>query len=172
MHICPDTWLEPARHCPSPNYDARPPGSTIDLVVIHCISLPACVFGGDNIDALFTNRLDPLSFPNLVGVRVSAHLLIRRDGEIVQYVPFAQRAWHAGVSEFAGRTRCNDFSIGIELEGCVEMSYTEQQYTCLNAVLAVLRQHWPELVLAGHSDIAPQRKQDPGPRFDWARVEK
>jgi N-acetyl-anhydromuramoyl-L-alanine amidase len=173
MRLDRDTWLTPARHCPSPNHDARPPGTVIDLVVIHCISLPPCQFGHTYIDDLFCNRLDATLFPDLVGVRVSAHILIRRDGEVVQYVPFARRAWHAGISEFEGRTHCNDFSIGIELEGCIEQAYCAIQYQRLNTILRLLMHHWPGISrtrITAHSIIAPQRKQDPGPLFAWAQV--
>ena len=147
----------------------------VSLVVIHGISLPPGEFGGPWIDALFTNTLDPDAHPyfaEVAGLTVSAHLLVRRDGELVQYVPFDRRAWHAGRSCHHGRENCNDFSIGIELEGTDEIPYTAQQYTVLAAVLALLEQHYPACVghLAGHSDIAPGRKTDPGPSFDWAAL--
>lgn len=171
-----DGWLTGARRVPSPNCDDRPDAADISLLVIHGISLPPAEFGGPWIDHLFTNRLDPNAhdyFAGIVHLRVSAHLLIRRDGELVQYVPFHRRAFHAGVSSFAGRERCNDFSIGIELEGTDELPYTDPQYDQLNKVIAALLATYPNLSgarIAGHCDIAPGRKTDPGPSFDWSRV--
>lgn len=168
-----DGVLIPARQCPSPNCNQRPPGMAIDLVVIHGISLPPGEFGGPHIDALFTNTLDPGSHPSFVdlaGVEVSAHLLIRRDGETVQYVPFHSRAWHAGRSTFQGREHCNDFAIGIELEGRDEVPYAEAQYRALAGIVRALMNAYPAITpqrLTGHSDIAPGRKTDPGPAFDW-----
>lgn len=168
-------WLIPARHTPSPNHDERPAGCDIDLLVIHGISLPPGEFGGPWIDALFCNALDPAAHPyfrEVAGLRVSAHVLIRRDGDVVQYVPFERRAWHAGLSCFAGRERCNDFSIGIELEGCDDQPYSDVQYTRLAAVTRALLAAYPALNaerIVGHSDIAPGRKTDPGPGFDWPR---
>jgi AmpD protein len=162
-----------ARQVPSPNCDERPPGEEIDLIVIHGISLPPGEYGGPWIDALFSNTLDPGAHPYFAGIhqlRVSSHLLIRRDGELVQYVPFHRRAWHAGVSRYEGRERCNDFSIGIELEGTDESPYEERQYQRLAEVIAALEQAYPGISrrrLAGHSDIAPGRKSDPGPAFRW-----
>jgi len=170
--------LAGVRYLPSPNRDARPPGIPANLIVVHGISLPPGEFGGPWIDALFTNRLDPSAHPYfqaIAGLRVSAHLLIRRDGERVQYVPFHERAWHAGVSHYGGRERCNDFSIGIELEGSDETPYTDRQYAQLAAVIRALRSAYPTLAperLAGHADIAPGRKTDPGPAFDWARLHR
>jgi AmpD protein len=174
LTLTADHWLSAARRVASPNCDVR--NAAIDLVVIHCISLPECQFKGEFIDALFTNTLDTTahpSFADLEGLRVSAHLLIRRNGELVQYVPFDKRAWHAGQSAFMGRTACNAFSIGIELEGCIKKTYTDVQYRALNSVLTLLRQHWPAITpdrITGHSDIAPGRKQDPGPFFEWPRI--
>jgi N-acetyl-anhydromuramoyl-L-alanine amidase len=168
--------LDAARQRPSPNHDKRPTGQAIDLIVIHGISLPPGQFGGPWIDALFTNTLEPAMHPyfqTLAGLRVSAHLLIHRDGERVQYVPFHRRAWHAGVSEFAGCSRCNDFSVGIELEGTDDLAYDDRQYPSLAAVILALRAAYPAITsdrLAGHADIAPGRKTDPGPAFDWARL--
>jgi AmpD protein len=168
--------LDAARQVPSPNRDARPPGMTPELIVIHAISLPPGEFGGPWIDALFRNGLDPDAHPyfrDIAGFRVSAHLLIRRDGEIVQYVPFHARAWHAGVSNHQGRERCNDFSIGIELEGCDERPFESVQYEVLARVIRALVAAYPGLEperVAGHADIAPGRKTDPGPHFDWARL--
>lgn len=166
-------WLNIARRCPSPNHDQRPEDCAVDLIVIHNISLPAGVFGGPYIDALFTNQLDldaHPSFAELKNLRVSSHLLIRRDGEVVQYVPLHLRAWHAGVSRFQGRAQCNDFSIGIELEGTDQRPYTAAQYRILRAVVRFCQQTWPQITdarITGHADIAPQRKTDPGPAFDW-----
>lgn len=160
---------------PSPNCDARPPGTTIDLLVIHNISLPAGEFGGDAVDHLFMNCLDCAahpSFAELAGLEVSSHLLIRRDGEAIQYVPYEQRAWHAGASCFDGRERCNDFSIGIELEGSDDTPFTDAQYHALYIATHAIMQRYPAITpdrIVGHSDIAPGRKTDPGPHFDWQR---
>ncbi len=162
--------LSGAEFIPSPNCDDRPAGEPVSLVVVHAISLPPGVFGGDGIERLFTNRLDPDAHPyyaEIHGLRVSAHLLIRRDGSMIQFVPFDRRAWHAGVSSWRGRERCNDFSIGIELEGCDDKPFDAAQYRCLAGVVAALRQRYPGLEVAGHADIAPGRKTDPGPHFDW-----
>lgn len=169
-------WLSPARHVVSPNCDARPDGTQIDLLVIHGISLPPREYGGGWIDALFTNALDPAAHPYFATIhqsRVSAHLLIDRRGEVTQYVPFPQRAWHAGVSSFDGCPACNDYSIGIELEGCDDMAYEPVQYDRLAAVTTVLMQAFPAITrerIVGHSDIAPGRKTDPGREFDWNRL--
>ncbi|MBZ4193972.1 MAG: 1,6-anhydro-N-acetylmuramyl-L-alanine amidase AmpD [Candidatus Contendobacter sp.] len=170
--------LDEARYLPSPNCDDRPFGSAIDLIVIHGISLPPGQFGGPWIDALFTNALDRAAHPyfqTLDGLRVSAHLLIRRDGELTQYLPFHRRAWHAGASEYAGRSCCNDFSIGIELEGADQIPYADGQYLRLAAVIRVVRAAYPAITanrLTGHADIAPGRKTDPGPAFDWERLRR
>ncbi|MCB1824884.1 MAG: 1,6-anhydro-N-acetylmuramyl-L-alanine amidase AmpD [Candidatus Competibacteraceae bacterium] len=170
--------LDVARQAPSPNRDDRPAGSVIDLIVIHGISLPPGEFGGPWIDALFANTLDPGAHPyfrTLAGLRVSTHLLIRRDGEIVQYVPFQHRAWHAGESAYRNRRRCNDFSIGIELEGADHLPYDARQYPILAALIVALRAAYPAITperLAGHADIAPGRKTDPGPAFDWTRLRR
>lgn len=156
----------------SPNHDARPRGTAIDLLVIHAISLPPGAFGGPAIEQLFTNRLDPDAHPyyrDIAGLRVSAHFLIRRDGALVQFVPCGKRAWHAGVSMWQGRERCNDFSIGVELEGTDDRAFEDAQYAQLAALTRALRAHYPLAAIAGHADIAPGRKTDPGPRFDWAR---
>lgn len=168
-------WCAGARRTPSPNHDHRPPATAIDLLVIHGISLPAGRYGGPHIEALFLNRLavdaDP-SFASLAGLRVSAHFLIRRDGELLQFVATVDRAWHAGVSMFAGRTACNDFSVGIELEGCDDEAYADVQYSRLVALTRALQAVYPGITAArivGHADIAPGRKTDPGPHFDWAR---
>jgi AmpD protein len=162
-------FLNCAYQIPSPNQDQRPAEQDISLLVIHCISLPAEQFGGDYIDQLFCNSLDPAAHPTfkeLQHLKVSAHLLIRRDANIRQYVPFNQRAWHAGISSYQGRENCNDYSIGIELEGSVKQDYTEQQYQRLAEVVRVLLANYPRLAkhhIVGHSDIAPGRKTDPGP---------
>jgi AmpD protein len=171
-------WLLEARQVQSPNCDARPAGSEVSLVVIHGISLPPGHYGGPEIDRLFTNRLDPGAHPcfaPLAGLRVSTHLLIRRDGELVQYVPFNLRAWHAGDSCYDGCSACNDFSIGIELEGQDHDPYTAVQYEQLAAVLQVLIATFPRLSagrIAGHSDVAPGRKTDPGPAFEWELLQQ
>ncbi len=168
-------WLAGARRVPSPNCDPRPDADDISLLVIHGISLPPGRFGGPWIDALFTNALDAGAHPYFVGIaalRVSAHLCIRRDGRVTQYVPFALRAWHAGVSCFRERSCCNDFSIGIELEGTDARPYTARQYARLARITRALLARYPRLAperIVGHSDIAPGRKTDPGPGFDWAR---
>ncbi len=165
-----------ARQLPSPNQDERPAGCLPELIVVHGISLPAGQFGGPWIDALFTNGLDPAahaSFADIAPLRVSSHLLVRRDGELVQYVPLGRRAWHAGQSSHCGRERCNDFSIGIELEGADDVPYETVQYDVLARLIEALRRAWPSLRRApvvGHSDIAPGRKTDPGPTFDWGRL--
>ena len=147
-----------------------------EMVVIHGISLPPGQYGGPEIEALFTNKLDPDAHPyfaDISGLEVSAHFLVRRPGEVVQFVSTDVRAWHAGTSRWQGREQCNDFSIGIELEGCDEEAYTDSQYDALNQLLAVLTKQYPDIrhdAIVGHSDIAPGRKTDPGPAFDWSRV--
>lgn len=168
--------LSRASWLPSPNCDARPAGCLPELLVVHCISLPPGQFGGGEITDLFLNRLDYAAHPyfeSLRGLRVSAHFLIRRDGALLQFVDCRQRAWHAGQSRFCGRERCNDFSVGIELEGTEELPYEPQQYRCLAELVRDLRQRFPTLraaPLVAHSDIAPGRKLDPGPAFDWSRL--
>lgn len=168
-----DGWVRQARRCPSPNCGPRPPGRDIDLLVIHNISLPPGCFGGDCIERFFTNTLDwgaDPYFEEIRGLEVSAHLLIKRSGELVQFVNLDQRAWHAGESCYRGRENCNDFSIGIELEGTDEEPYIDAQYRVLAGVTAALLQYYPGMTrerIAGHSDIAPGRKTDPGPAFDW-----
>ncbi|MGE4336899.1 MAG: 1,6-anhydro-N-acetylmuramyl-L-alanine amidase AmpD [Pigmentiphaga sp.] len=157
---------------PSPNVDPRPAGVQPSLLVIHNISLPAGEFGGPAIEQLFTNRLDARSHPGfaeLAGLRVSAHFLIRRDGTVLQFASTDARAWHAGVSRFRHRERCNDFSIGIELEGTDHIAYTDAQYERLAGLTRVLRQRYPLVAACGHEHIAPGRKTDPGPTFDWPR---
>lgn len=172
-------WLEDAeRIIPSPNCNERPDDADISLIVVHCISLPPGEFGGGWIDRLFTNTLPQDTHPYFEGIhhlRVAAHILIHRDGTITQYVPFQLRAFHAGVSNFCGREACNDFSIGIELEGTEAVEYTDAQYQRLANVILALLAHYPRLsreTIAGHSDIAPGRKTDPGPSFHWERLFK
>jgi AmpD protein len=171
-HINADGWAPRARRAPSPNHDRRPDSAVVDLLVIHHISLPAGCFSGDAVERLFTNRLDTAlhpGFESLAGLRVSAHFLIRRRGELIQFVSGNDRAWHAGQSCFQGRERCNDFSIGIELEGTGERPFTQAQYRVLATLTAMLVKRWPLRFVVGHSDIAPGRKHDPGPTFDWIR---
>ncbi len=171
--ITQDGWLTTVNRRLSPNCDSRPLDTKIDLLVIHHISLPPGEFGGDWIDALFLNQLDASVHPffmTIATLRVSAHVLIQRDGQLTQYVPFSQRAWHAGISSFQGRERCNDYSIGIELEGTDSVAFTASQYQALAHCTRLLQQVYPAITLArivGHSDIAPGRKTDPGPYFDW-----
>lgn len=168
--------LRGVRHVPSPNCDARPEGVETDLIVVHGISLPPGEFGGPWIDRLFTNSL-PLDehpfFAELDGLRVSSHVVIARDGGLTQYVRFTDRAWHAGISSYQGRAACNDFSIGIELEGVDDLPYEDLQYQALGEVVAALCRAYPRLSaqrMAGHSDVAPGRKTDPGTAFDWSRT--
>ncbi|HTW38056.1 MAG TPA: 1,6-anhydro-N-acetylmuramyl-L-alanine amidase AmpD [Steroidobacteraceae bacterium] len=170
--------LAGARQVFSPHLDERPDGATLDLIVLHGISLPPGEFGGPWIDRLFTGDL-PLDahpyFRTVANGRVSAHVVIRRTGEIVQYVPFSRRAWHAGVSSYQGRAACNDFSVGIELEGTDETPYTDAQYEELARLIRALLRAYPTLSrdrIAGHSDVAPGRKTDPGPAFDWERLRR
>jgi AmpD protein len=166
-------WHATARRVPSPNCDARPDGTRIELVVIHNISLPPGDFSGDAVERLFSNTLDCDAHPYfdaLRGLRVSAHFFIRRDGELVQCVACSERAWHAGVSSWQGRERCNDFSLGIELEGSDDCAFDAAQYATLNTLLAELAAHYPLAGVAAHSEIAPGRKTDPGPYFDWSRL--
>jgi AmpD protein len=162
----------------SPNQDERPRGCGIDLLVIHNISLPPGEFGGPFIDDFFLNKLDPKShayFREIRHLRVSSHLLIRRDGELIQYVPLNRRAWHAGASCFHGRTCCNDFSIGVELEGTDNEPYTDEQYATLAHTTREIMAYYPAITperITGHSDIAPARKTDPGTSFDWHRYHR
>jgi N-acetyl-anhydromuramoyl-L-alanine amidase len=160
------------RFVPSPNWDERPAGTAVDLLVIHAISLPPGQFGGPEIEALFTNTLEPAGHPYFAGIadlKVSAHFLVRRDGGVIQFVPCAKRAWHAGTSRWLGRDRCNDFSIGIELEGTDDLPFEPAQYAALAALTDALAAVYPLTHVAGHSDVAPGRKTDPGPSFDWPR---
>jgi N-acetyl-anhydromuramoyl-L-alanine amidase len=168
-------WLDKASRVSSPNFDDRPTPEDISLIIIHCISLPPGEFGNTCIDQLFCNQLNPGDHPyfkGIAGLTVSSHLLIKRTGEIVQYVPFDKRAWHAGQSCYEGRERCNDFSIGIELEGTETVPYTEPQYVELATAVNALLKSYPGLSadrIAGHSDVAPGRKNDPGESFDWQK---
>ncbi len=174
MHIDIDSgWMRDVARVPSPNRDARPPGVQAELIVVHGISLPPGEFGGPWIDQLFTNALPADGheyFATIAALRVSSHLSVRRNGAVTQYVGFAERAWHAGKSSFCGRGACNDFSIGVELEGADTLAYDHRQYRVLADVVAVLCATYPSLSplrVVGHSDIAPGRKTDPGPAFDW-----
>ena len=168
-------WMEGAERRPSTHWDARPSGTSIDLLVVHNISLPPGEFGGPWVDDLFLGRLDAKAHPYFevagAGGRVSSHLLIRRDGHLLQYVPMERRAWHAGHSCFGGRERCNDFSIGIELEGDDVTAFEPPQYQTLARATRAIMARYPAIGperIVGHSDIAPGRKTDPGPQFDWA----
>ncbi|TCJ15388.1 1,6-anhydro-N-acetylmuramyl-L-alanine amidase AmpD [Parasulfuritortus cantonensis] len=168
-------WLAGVRRLPSDNFDERPEDMAVELVVVHNISLPPGQFGGPGILELFGNRLDPAEHPfyaTIKDLRVSAHFLIRRDGETIQFVACAKRAWHAGLSSWRERARCNDFAVGIELEGSDEQPFTDAQYVRLNELLGELYARYPIADVTGHSDIAPGRKTDPGPCFDWGRVRR
>ena len=168
-----DGWLLQARAAPSPNFGARPAGSPIDLIVLHSISLPPGQYGGPEIEQLFGNRLDWDAHPYFQAIRgleVSSHFLIRRDGELLQFVSCDQRAWHAGQSSWRGRDNCNDDSIGIELEGLEGETFEPAQYRTLTALCAALAQRYPIAHVAGHEHVAPGRKQDPGAGFDWQRL--
>ncbi len=170
MKLGAQGWLSGVRRIVSPNHDARPAHTPINLLVIHNISLPPNEFGGSAIVRFFTNTLDCTAhayYAQLQGVKVSSHFLVRRDGGIVQFVPCHRRAWHAGVSEWQGRSRCNDFSIGIELEGSDFVPFESLQYQALSRLTRYLKRHYPIRDIVGHSDIAPNRKTDPGPFFDW-----
>lgn len=173
MYRIVDHCLQPAQLIPSPNFNARPSGVTLDLIVIHSISLPPGQYGGCDIEALFTNCLDPNKheyFQDIHQLEVSSHLLIKRDGTICQFVPFNQRAWHAGVSCYEERSNCNDYSVGIELEGTDQDPFEGVQYQVLADVITALLNAYPSLStehIVGHSDIAPGRKTDPGVGFDW-----
>lgn len=167
--------LNVAKFIASPNQDERPKDVQPSLIVVHGISLPPGQFGGQGVEQLFTNQLNPNEHPyyqEIAGLKVSAHCFIRRDGSVIQFVPFNQRAWHAGVSQYQGRERCNDFSIGIELEGTDTQCYTDEQYDQLNQLIKLLQQTYPQIKnhIVGHCDIAPGRKTDPGEAFDWNRL--
>jgi len=171
-------WIEGVRRVASPNHDERPTGAELELIVVHGISLPPGEFGNDWIDRFFCNDLPADAHPFFATIctsTVSAHVLVARDGTLTQYVPFARRAWHAGRSEYCGRYACNDFSVGIELEGTDDREYASEQYPVLAELIAALRRAYPSLAhaeIVGHSDIAPGRKTDPGPKFDWRELEK
>lgn len=172
LRIREDGVAEGANFIASPNYDERPAGCSVELLVVHHISLPPGQFGGPGIVEFFTNRLDPTAHPyyaTIAGAKVSAHFLVRRDGALVQFVSCERRAWHAGESSWKGRPRCNDFSVGVELEGTGEVPFTNAQYARLAALTQALQARYPIAAIAGHSDIAPGRKTDPGPSFDWSR---
>ncbi len=162
----------------SPNCNARPAGTAIDVVVVHAISLPPGQFGGPDIEAFFCNRLDPAAHPffeTIAALRVSAHFLVRRDGELLQFVPATMRAWHAGESCCLGRRNVNDFSIGIELEGCDDVAFEDAQYETLARLTRCIMVAYPTITVErifAHSDVAPGRKTDPGPRFDWDRLRR
>jgi N-acetyl-anhydromuramoyl-L-alanine amidase len=177
LHGNPATHGIALRHSPSPNADARPDRDgqrcPIELLVIHAISLPPGQFSGDAIERFFLNQLDPSAHPyfeTIATMEVSAHFLVRRDGDIVQFVSTEARAWHAGKSCWMERERCNDFSIGIELEGSDDVPFEPAQYRSLNTLISALTQHYPIRSIAGHNDIAPGRKTDPGPHFEWAQL--
>ena len=173
-----DGWIAGARPCPSPNFDPRPAGAEIDLVIVHGISLPPGEFGGDAVTRLFCSELDSSEHPafgELAGLRVSAHVLIDRTGRITQYVSFLDRAWHAGDSHYRGRAACNDFSIGIELEGTDAVPYERSQYDTLADLVRAVMARWPSVRperIVGHADVAPERKTDPGPSFDWGEFRR
>jgi N-acetyl-anhydromuramoyl-L-alanine amidase len=170
--------IEPANYQPSPHHDDRPTGVAVDMIVIHGISLPPGQFGGGAVEAFFAGKLDVSQDPYFATInhlRVSSHLFIRRTGEIIQFVPFNKRAWHAGESFYQGKSHCNDFSVGIELEGTDEVPYEQAQYQQLCAVVSSLRQAYPAISsdrVVGHADIAPGRKTDPGPVFDWDYIKR
>ena len=166
-------WLRGAPRIVSPNADERPADTPLRLIVVHAISLPPERFGGPGVTQLFTNRLDPLAHPyyaQIAHLTVSAHFFIRRDGDLIQFVPVSLRAWHAGASCWKDCERCNDFSVGIELEGSDTQPFTDAQYARLGTLVETLRAHYPIEDVVGHSDIAPGRKTDPGPHFDWPRL--
>lgn len=168
-----DGWLANVRHCPSPNCDDRPDTASVELVVVHAISLPPDEFGGPGVEQLFTNRLVATEHPyfaRICELKVSAHFFIRRDGEVLQFVSTDRRAWHAGVSSWEGRECCNDFSVGIELEGCDTRPFADCQYRELARLIALLRERHAIKDVVGHADIAPGRKTDPGPCFEWPRL--
>ncbi len=171
LTVTDDGLIDGVRYVASPNWDERPAATAIELLVIHAISLPPGEFGGAGVIQLFTNCLDQTAHPyyaTIAGLKVSAHFLIRRDGELVQFVPCAKRAWHAGASTWRGRSRCNDFSIGVELEGADDCLFEDPQYEQLAGLTRALRERYPIAEIVGHADVAPGRKTDPGPLFDWA----
>ena len=175
LHHWRQGWYRLARPCASPNFGPRPPGTAVDLLVLHSISLPPGQFGGDAVQQLFTNRLDWNAHPyfkQIEGLQVSAHFFIQRDGALWQFVSCDDRAWHAGRSHFGGRDNCNDFSIGIELEGLEGGLFEPAQYATLAALLPALARHYPVRHIAGHEHIAPGRKADPGPGLDWKLLQQ
>lgn len=175
LRVEPDGWVAAVRRVASPHCDARPADAQVTLVVVHCISLPPGRFGGGEIARFFAGTLDRESHPffaRLRAVRVSSHFLIERDGSLTQFVSCRDRAWHAGLSAFSGQTGCNDFSIGVELEGCEYEPFVEAQYATLASLLAALRSAYPLRAVRGHSEVAPGRKSDPGPLFDWSRLRR
>jgi len=166
-------WWRRARACPSPNFGPRPAGTCVSLAIVHSISLPPGEYGGHTIEQLFSNRLDCDAHPyysRLRGLQVSAHFLIRRDGAAVQFVPIGERAWHAGASSWRGRKNCNDWSLGIELEGLEGQHFEPPQYSMLATLLRAAQRHLPLQEVVGHEHVAPGRKADPGPGFDWPRL--
>ncbi len=170
-----DGWLHAAARVPSPNCDPRPPGTTVDLVLIHSISLPPGDYAGGAVEQLFTNRLDWQAHPyfeSIRGLRVSAHFMVRRDGGLLQFVSCDERAWHAGHSAWRGRDACNDFSVGIELEGLEGDRFEAGQYACLGELIGQLAMRYPIVAVAGHEHVAPGRKRDPGPGFDWTLLKR
>lgn len=170
-----DGWLERARRSPSPNFAARPAGARIDLVVVHSVSLPPGEYGGDAVERLFANRLDWGSHPyyeKIRGLAVSAHFFVRRTGELIQFVSCDDRAWHAGASQWQGRSDCNDFSIGVELEGLEGEPFDGAQYAALASLLGEVGERYPIRFVAGHEHVAPGRKADPGAGFDWMRLKR
>ena len=175
MPLWKDGWYQFSGHCPTPNFGPRPPGTTISLIVIHSISLPPGQFGGNEVQQLFTNQLDWDAHPyfkSMEGLQVSSHFYIRRQGELQQFVSCNDRAWHAGTSSHLGRSNCNDFSIGIELEGLEGDDFEASQYETLESLCAALLQNYPIVHITGHEHIAPGRKNDPGAGFDWPRMQK
>ena len=172
LQVDGDGFISGTRSIPSPNFDDRPDGTRIDLLVIHNIALPPCEFGGPGVAALFCNRLNPADHPyyqTIQDLKASSHFFIRRDGELIQFVSCLKRAWHAGLSNWRGRERCNDFSIGIELEGTDDLPFTDEQYGNLGRLTRALIATYPIQDIVGHSDVSPGRKTDPGNCFDWAR---
>jgi len=171
----PGGWLDGARRCPSPNFGPRPAGTAVSLALIHSISLPPGAYGGDAVERLFTNRLDWDEHPyydRIRGLEVSSHFFVRRDGATAQFVGCDDRAWHAGVSAWRGRPNCNDYAVGIELEGLEGDTFEAAQYDTLAALLDALKARYPIDAVAGHEHVAPGRKHDPGPGFDWARLKR
>ena len=170
-----DHIIDDARYIASPNYDSRPEKTSINLIIIHAISMPVGEYVTENIVKLFTNELNPDDHPDFKAVsdlKVSSHLLITRSGDVLQFVPFHKRAWHAGISVFEEQENCNDFSIGIELEGCDDDIFEEIQYEALNSILNLLKKEYmiPDKNIVGHQHVAPERKTDPGPNFDWSKI--